>query len=123
MEKLKELESKLAEIREKIRPFEDTKNLIEEEIKEIKEVLEKEEFEKNKDLVIKMNKLYVEYLFVDLDEEESRKEVLEDDGALHICIGKIRGCFICNQDISKSEFNKRARPIVKEFGFKWSDLK
>lgn len=63
-----------------------------------------------------------EYTYVDAENEDSLREVIEDDGTLHITIGKARGCFICNQDLTRSEWNKEARPIVKQFGFKWSDL-
>jgi len=48
--------------------------------------------------------------------------VNEDDGTLNINIGKVRGCFICDQDLSASAWNKKAQPIVNLFGFNWSDL-
>lgn len=61
------------------------------------------------------------YYFVSLDNSDDYRDCHEDDGTLHIYHGKLRACFISNQDISKSEWNKIARPIVKAFGFKWSE--
>lgn len=98
-------------LREKLQ---DTKNRME-EIEEEKEKLEEEIKEQNKELIaIWESTGELKYVFI---EEEAKSETVRDDGTLHIQVGNIRGCFICDQEITTKEWNKRAsevKRIIKE---------
>lgn len=61
-------------------------------------------------------------VWVIINGDDTDRKICEDDGALIITIGKIGAAFICNQEITQSEWNKQARPIVSKFGFKWSEI-
>lgn len=68
----------------------------------------------------------VRYIFWETGNKLGIREIFEDDGTLHITIGEVRFCFISNQDITKTQWNKEARPIVKAFtgfGFTFNQLK
>ncbi len=69
----------------------------------------------HQEVVDRFNEEGAEYIFVDIENADDLIEVCEDDGTLHISFGKIRGCFICNQDISRSVWNKEANSIMKTF--------
>lgn len=91
-------------------------------IKTLASKIEQEILYSNKEIVQKFEEAGAVDVSADLDNNDSDRNMNEDDGTLHITIGKIHGCFISDQDLSKSEWNKLARPIVKLFGFSWSDL-
>ncbi len=75
----------------------------------------------HKDVVATLYKRYSKLCSV-IDGSKTDRKVVEDDGTLHITIGQVRGCFICNQDITRVEWNREARPILKALGFKFADL-
>ena len=83
---------------------------------------EKVVLEANKELVDRFNEMGAEDVFVEINKSEDFRRAVEDDGTLHITIGQVRGCFICNQDIRKAEWNRQATPILKAFGFSHKDL-
>lgn len=60
------------------------------------------------------NSFEASYHFLALDKEDSYREIHEDDGTLHITFGKIRGCFISNQEIERADWNKRANVVLTE---------
>jgi len=78
------------------------------------------ELPENADFLKLADELGAEDIFIDLENADDFSEAMEDDGTLHITKGKVRACFICNQDISKTKWNVLARPIVKAFGMKLS---
>lgn len=122
MKNLQELRNKRNEIEKIIAPFEAELNDINDEIDSLEANLEESIKEQNKEVVNAFEEAGAEFVNVRIDESDDKRSICEDDGALIINIGKISGCFICNQELSKSEWNKLARPIVKQFGFSWSDL-
>lgn len=101
-------------------PLQQKKELLVKQKEEIIEAEEQKVLWENRELVTQLHHAGAEYVFADLDNTDDFRECMEDDRTLHITIGKVRGCFICNQDITKAEWNKLARPIVKQFGFSWS---
>jgi SMC interacting uncharacterized protein involved in chromosome segregation len=95
---------------------------LENNIETVEKDIEQEILDSNKEQVQKFEEAGAECVFADIDGKDSDRKICEDDGTLHITIGKVRGCFISNQELTSSEWNKEARPIVKLFGFTWSDL-
>lgn len=53
----------------------------------------------------------LELVCVDADNSDDFREIGEDDGTLHVSVGKLRGCFISDQFCSRKEWNARARAI------------
>lgn len=51
---------------------------------------------------------------LELTNNDEDREVMIDDGTLHISFGKIRACFISNQEINRAEWNKLAKWVLKE---------
>lgn len=68
----------------------------------------------NKSTVALFEENDAEYIFIDRDREDGVWRVGEDDGTLHINFGKVRGCFICNQDISAKEWKADAKKVLEK---------
>lgn len=88
----------------------------------ITDSLEKQVLDNNQETVKMFEENDVEYIFVDLEASDDRLSVVEDDGTLHIRIGKVRGCFICNQELKKSEWNKEVKEILKKLNIPFNKL-
>lgn len=74
----------------------------------------------NQDFINLCNEVGAEGIQAD---HRTEPAVFEDDGALFISNGQVVAFFICNQEITKSEWNRQARPIVRafnQFGITWS---
>lgn len=118
-ESVKRITKEIESLREEIRPVNEQIEKLEENRNLFFESLERLILNSNEEIVKKMRNIDSEVnIFVVPDNSDNVKEICEDDGSLHITIGKIHGAFINNQDLTKAEWNKLARPIAKEFGFK-----
>lgn len=124
---IKEIESLIKEVQDEIQPKVAQIASMNSHRKSIIADLEKEIMEdpRNAEFIAKCEELNAEFVFANYraDFSDSITETFEDDGSLHIQKGNISGCFICNQDIRKAEWNKQARPIMKAFGIPFSSLR
>ena len=66
----------------------------------------------NKETVEEFENAGAEYIFTEFENTDDVLEIVEDDGILEITRGKIRGCFICDQELTRGQFNKLAREIM-----------
>lgn len=114
--------NQIAELKNSIAPVCSQIKLLETELKLLNEQQEEKILLDNKSTVDLFNDNDAEFIFADVDADVNRNEVGEDDGTLHIAIGQVRGCFICNQDISRKEWNAQAREILKNFNIPFSRL-
>jgi len=105
-----------------ILPLKEKKDLLVKQREALIEAEEQKVLLENKEIVAQFKQAGAEDIFAEVDSFDDFRDCMEDDGTLHITIGKVRGCFICDQDITKAEWNKLARPIVKQFGFSWSKV-
>ena len=69
------------------------------------------EDEHYKPIIKKLEDAGYTFLCYDFENSDDYFEVVEDDGTLHISYGKVRGCFICNQEISRKEWKAEAREV------------
>jgi len=113
-EKLEQYRKLQNEYREETQRLEKLENFI------LSAIMESEEYV---EIVELANEHDVGNIFWEFGAVLSDRRIVEDDGTLHIQIGELRFCFISNQDITQAEWNKQARPIVKDFGFSWKELK
>lgn len=121
--KIDELTIQYNKIREKLFPLEQKAYKINEEIKRLKKIDEEIILELYKEVVAKFEDAGAEYIFVEFKGKPGFVSVIEDDGTLHITDGKIRGCFICNQDLTKTRWNKEAKEVMKKLNLPLSLLK
>jgi len=123
IKKLKNIEVEIQKVEKKIelatKKLEEEKNKLEEKFNKLENKLENIVKEQNKELIEKIEASDEHnYTFIDLKSDSDEITVHEDDGTLHINFGKIRGCFIGNQDINKSEWNKLAKKVLSELNLK-----
>lgn len=67
---------------------------LEDSIEDYTEAAEKEIAGANAGLIEKMKEAGAEYIFFDLENADSYRGWVEDDGTLHINVGKVRACFL-----------------------------
>lgn len=53
-------------------------------------------------------------LYIEPQNDDSLIQAYEDDGCLHVVLGKIRGAFIASQELPKREWNRRARAVLSD---------
>lgn len=116
------IQNRINELEDLVKPTMLEIHKLERELVVLTDSLEKEVLDKNQELVQKFEENDSVFVFADLDSRDDRFSVFEDDGALHIAIGKIRGCFICDQDLKKSEWNKKAREVLKALDIPFNKL-
>lgn len=119
---MKALRELMAPIEAELRPMKIAIDGLYEKQRALREEMLKELKAANPTFVELARKHSVYSFYVDPENADDYREIVEDDGTLHITSGKLRACFIADQDMRKSEWNALARPIVKAFGFKWSDF-
>lgn len=112
------LEKEIKPIQNKINNLQEFYRLVE---KKAEELVRADEV--NSSTIRSLEEAGAEYIYIDLENADTLRNVCEDDGTLHITFGKVRGCFICNQDIKKSDWNILAKEILKKFNFPFSELK
>lgn len=120
--RLDKINAKLASLRESIRPIKEQIDELEKEQEDIVEKIEMDILESNSKIFTEFKLAGAVDIFAEIDNLGTERSANEDDGTLHITIGNIRGCFISDQDITKSEWNRLARPILKRFGFSIKDI-
>jgi hypothetical protein len=114
--------NQITELKNSIAPVCSQIKLLETELELLNEQQEEKIMLDNKSTINLFNDNGAEFVFADLEADVNRNKVGEDDGTLHISIGQIRGCFICNQDLSRKEWNAEARTILKNLGIPFSRL-
>lgn len=80
--------------------------------REIEDSLRDQILQDNQGMVKVLEDAGAEEIYVDFDNADDFKDAFEDDGTLHVVFGKVRGCFINNQDLPKSRWNVRASRIA-----------
>lgn len=123
LEALKELKAQSASVYKEAQPYLNKINSIEDKINKLEFVIEGDIRVANKELIEKFENEGAYDVYIKLNSDDSFRGAVEDDGFLHIQIGQVSAAFIGDQDLKKSEWNAKAKPILKAFGFKWSDLK
>lgn len=116
------IQNKIDELKNLIKPTMLEIEKLENELDTLKESLEKQVLDDNAKTVQLFEENDAEFVFADLDASDDKFSVSEDDGTLHINIGKVHGCFICNQELKKSEWNKQAKEILKKLNIPFSKL-
>lgn len=116
------ISAEIAKLKKEVEPTLKEIEKLENELEVLIDEAEKNELAKNSDTVKLFNDNGAEYIFVDFEADDNRFSVGEDDGTLHVRIGKLRGCFICNQDLTKSEWKKEAREILKQLNIPFNKL-
>jgi len=130
----KKLENELAELYAKRHNLEKKLEPIKKRIVEINTIKRREEDEEleklkkeNKEFMELVNKYDADYFFLERNNKWDEREIFEDDGTLHVVYGRLRACLINNQNLSRSEWLKRAKPIIKElidkFGYKKENIR
>lgn len=118
------LEAQVVSLRESIRPILKQIQSVEDKIEKTSEVLEQQlrRTPQNKKTIELFEANNVEDIFIGIRNDDSEFRVFEDDGTLHVTIGQVHGCFICNQELRKSEWNAEARKVLKGLGIPFSKL-
>lgn len=119
--KIFDLRNKLDELYLKRFPIDREIQRAEDEIRKLKESAEIDVRIENMTFIKQCQELdpYVD-IYIDVEYDKDEFCAFEDDGGLFIRKGKVTACFINDQEISKSEWNKQARPILKHFNLKLS---
>lgn len=116
------LRNQIAELKNQIQPIQYQIMLLESELHGVERNIRNEILANNRETVELFERNDAEDIFADMYAPLDRNDVYEDDGTLHVSIGQVRGCFICNQELTRREWNAEARQVLQNLGIPFSRL-
>lgn len=119
---IQSLINQIVELRNQAQPILNQIELLQKELNIIKRNQENVVLANNRETVEFFERNGAKYIFADVEADVNRNSVSEDDGNLHVSIGQVRGCFICNQELTRREWNAEARQVLQNLGIPFSRL-